>query len=130
MDELRELDVRIAEALGWKVIRYEDGGISVQPVQRYPYTTHIVYCPEDPPMANWNPSTDIAAAWELVEWFAKHRGDGFFLIQDWHGPITAGSGYYKASFLDQAHWANAPTAPEAICRAFLAAMNDIQTEEG
>ena len=141
----RELDVRVAKAMGWHWD--DDWGCLIPPEQKATpgeMWTGWQYDEEDDAFVrrptsgtaingtvyNGNftkiilpeYSTNIEAAWQVVEWMAENRGHGFFLIQDWHGPVVAMSGYYKVSFIDQAHWANAASAPEAICRAFLAAM--------
>ena len=141
----RELDERVAKAMGWHWD--DDWGCLIPPEQKATpgemwtgwHRDHDddVLHREPAPGAAFNRivyngnftkiilpevSTDWAAAWQVVEWMAENRGHGFFLIQDWHGPVVAMSGYYKASFIDQEHWANAASAPEAICRAFLAAM--------
>ena len=62
----------------------------------------------------WSPSTDIAAAWEVVESPACENGHKFQLWQE-HGAWGARiSGMYEADDCD--------TTPLAICRAALKAV--------
>ena len=119
----REIDAKVAKALGWEVWRYKDGGISIRDGQG---SWHIAFCPSDPSLT-WGPSTDIAAAWQVVEWMAArgwyygiaNRGDGTEAWFGWPGWATESTG--MSVLLLQA---NADTAPLAICRAFLAATGE------
>ena len=129
MDELRELDVKVAEALGCKV-RMTDvasawswGQMSQDAVCGcdrdehgcYPHGTDAEWSAPDR-LRHY--STDISAAWELVERMIR---------AGWDFEIAMDNEEAEAIFVpDRCHGetslARAPTAPEAICRAFLAAM--------
>ena len=152
----RELDARVARALGLDVVgegrcqKYEHGewGVStgwpkevtpawpIRPI----YVAHCVCDLEDfdgMPMFGhfWGCldvvseySTDIAAAWQVVEWMCERgywcemrtpfgtgdHNDGYWcgftphLTSGWNGVPD--------------DWTSAPTLPEAICLSFLAAM--------
>lgn len=66
-------------------------------------------------------STDIAAAWLIVEWM-RERG--------WDGDVMWGEGGHDARFTcadGRARRAFAKTAPEAICRAALQALAATQS---
>jgi hypothetical protein len=113
MDELRELDVQVAEVLGWiwdtdpdtgdRALLGPELGTDSEYVRSYwPTRSDSGELPHY--------STDIAAAWELVtstkrEITIRHLGVRWYMLFE-------GSELYS----------DAPTAPEAICRAFLAAV--------
>jgi len=102
----RELDVQVAEALGWRKIE-----ITEKPGAPIWVWSDPVLGPRVS-VELWNPSTDIAAAWSLVE---QHGGE-FYLER-----AESKHGDWMAMFDDELGDAEfAPTAPEAICRAFLA----------
>lgn len=114
MDELRELDVRVAEALGICVTVRHDRE-PCQSVSTVKYTDGEWFSGESlfKPIAHY--STDIAAAWGLVE---RMRKDCYNVSLR-----LAWLGVWECAF-----WGKLPrgaaqvsTAPEAICRAFLAA---------
>jgi hypothetical protein len=129
MDENRELDVQIAKSRGYFVGRvnweiellYATDEAAFQEFvsegitgARWGGNERNRFCIELP-----HYSTDIAAAWELVE---QHDGE-FYLDRD---PVP---GPYRKPWyalfgenLDDGRYA--PTAPEAICRAFLATRGD------
>jgi hypothetical protein len=121
MDELRELDVQVVEALGWTEVSIISGGRDgyvvsdvrgKMPDGRYGYAPHF--------------STDIAAAWELVEWMRREGWNITFQIRD---AVISWPSFRISGYLVQPggikHISNeGHTAPEAICRAFLAAVGD------
>ena len=142
----RELDARVARAMELDVVgegrcrKYEHGewGVStgwpkeVSPVWpiRPIYVAHCVCDLQDfdgMPMLGhfWGCldvvseySTDIAAAWQVVEWM-KAKG--------WEIEIATDSDETETTFFPnrcagETSLARAPTATEAICLAFLAAM--------
>ena len=107
----RELDAMIAErVMGWEP--YSGG-------YYYGKDGHLLACmaPNDSGAPHFSPSTDIAAAWLLVE-RAIHSGLSFSIWADGHidgGNLHANWGGYKNE-------AVASTAPLAICGAALAAV--------
>jgi len=119
----RELDAEVAEkVMGWTVEKCQ--GEPFHYFQKDPYK-HMgiaqacaeqlkkMYLPVDD---LWSPSTDIKAAWEVVEKIRER-----FSI---HSPACSMSETgYKAFFSweDETYSAVAATAPEAICRAALKA---------
>lgn len=119
MDELRELDVRVAEALGWK--HYHS--------TRLPWLMVPPECESD--LASDDPalviaeipdySTDISAAWGLVE-----RINGYIETREYSYGYSEVDWY--SSDADEHYFGRGAKTPEAICRAFLAAMG--KTEEG
>jgi hypothetical protein len=120
----RELDAKIAELLGWTEIVVKPllhaEGLSVQGIRPdakpSPYTGYI------PKFEVPHYSTDIAAAWEVLEKFAEKDGH--------HSPaITSafvGEGKAKGwcVSLGGVHSVFGDTAPRAICLAALKAMGD------
>jgi len=68
------------------------------------------------------PSTDIAAAWEVVEKL-KFDGTGLFFALEYDNNEIWDAAFYYPSLGDggMPKWKNAPTAPLAICRAALKA---------
>lgn len=108
-----ELDVLVAERLGWH--RRKRNGVEVWAETNDafdPTVTHVVEA--------WKPSTSIAAAWELVELLKEMGEDKTELFQITWNPC---SGWWISSerFEDHGFDVNAPTAPHAICLAFLEA---------
>ena len=135
----RELDEQVARAMEWTL---KETGFPVN-FWLGPDGLATGYCdrpwPEDAerygdvPMlfsgeGMWSPSTDIAAAWQVVEWMCERgywcemrtpfgtgdHNDGYWcgftphLTSGWNGVPD--------------DWTSAPTLPEAICLSFLAAM--------
>lgn len=113
------LDVLVAEkVMGWSkgkywggsgaTDRWFDGGKELGSDHATPegHGDGDYYSPDE----SWSPSTDIRAAWEVVE---KLPGFGMTHMRDgsWH--VAFGGGAFPAS---------ADTAPLAICRAALAAI--------
>lgn len=69
----------------------------------------------------WQPSTDIAAAWEVVEHLlSKHKYWVFHTMSPRGGAPEWYAGFGQPS-IDTTH-GDAPTAPLAICRAALLAV--------
>ncbi len=109
----RELDALVAErVMGWKK------WVPARP-ESLPITSLATPCWEDTDgrviaQHSWNPSTEISAAWEVVEKLKQRDKDNTFFLEiefynnAWNCQI---GGSVEAS---------APTAPLAICRAALA----------
>ena len=130
MDELRELDVKVAEALGCKV-RMTDvasawswGQMSQDAVCGcdrdehgcYPHGTDAEWSAPDR-LRHY--STDIAAAWGLEDWLEVHhpelRNDYATALYGLTCHVWQQPGVCKG-------WAMAHAMPAQRCRAFLAAM--------
>ena len=133
MEAGRELDALVAEkVMGWRLVKrgrrvatgsdYQKPGMEVggfrgnDDARRW--ISHV--CPEY--------STDIAAAWEVVEkmdhpdWrieVGNSVDGGFYAIMEPHRPIDDCETCGEQSTKD---WQAAPTAPHAICLAALAAL--------
>ena len=119
----RELDVRVAaEVMGWTPRYVPEGSLLNAPeswgeLDYWQTSSARVPC-------GWSPSTDIAAAWEVVE---KMRADGWVmsLDHDCYGDgRSAGTDVKFWKHRVAEHEAHAVTAPLAICLAALEAMND------
>lgn len=116
--DLRSIDIRIAEHLGWKNIKFRKGwlvesgtrpdGLEFDMIPRY--------------------TTDIAAAWTLLEsvinrsmfplpWPHIER----MLGGHWFWRVTFCSGYPSDSEFYRLYEGDGDTAPLAICRAYIAA---------
>ncbi len=126
----RELDALVAEnVMGWHV--YESGRCSLMARQTLPdgdEIEHIIATTHPWETADYSPSTDIAAAWQVVEklmekgWtvtlaprqFEKYPENRF----KFHGCRMVGDPQTMQSFSD-----HADTAPLAICLAALKAVN-------
>src|SRR4051812_17548037 len=110
-DELpagRKLDALIAaKVMGWDV-RGPDDGPWVALAENGRHATHETF----------RPSTDIAAAWEVVEHFANYK----WLAQSASGRWGTGPMMWECAFASPASFqVVAETAPLAICRAALRA---------
>jgi hypothetical protein len=114
----RELDKQIAALMGWTW----NGKTAWSPTGSANARVRDDGTPIDDPWPFY--STDIAAAWEVVEKISGPEDRNFNI-----GRRSYGTGEWKASF----HWrdgsrepayGNATTAPEAICRAALAAFKE------
>lgn len=105
----RDLDIACAKAMGWPCRKpgYLQWG-------KRPYIADFPDGPHAYPVGKdtWFPSTDIADAWTLVEQ-AREWGESLSLDGDNTG--------YRCWF-SQHPYGQAPTAPLAICRAFLHAI--------
>lgn len=120
----RELDVLIAEkVMGWKLYCYEGDVYAHEPGQYGDAAKNDGWCwegdtyPENRESHQFAPSTDIAAAWEVVE---KLSTNG------WAVKMQIGfdsSRYYWDCevFIEESHYGSAKTAPHAICLAALKA---------
>jgi len=97
----RDLDVQVAEALGWTDVEMAFGGAYGRGALR-----------GKKPDSAWclvpHYSTNIAAAWRLVEQY-----DGEFYLDHDCG------GWYALFGENLDNGCYAPTAPEAICEAFI-----------
>ena len=144
----RDLDVRVAEAMGWRwdddwecLIPPEqkakpaemwtdwldngDGDEYREPVKANT-VSGIVYNGNFTKIHLPEFSTDISAAWQVVEWMKAH-GYTYCLSGEEDG--SAGMWFGKPEwFTDDLYqsrtlpWGRAGTAPEAICLAFLTAL--------
>lgn len=114
----RELDALVAErVMGW----YLKGRRWIDPERREfaGFTTEPQYDPNsdrDHPL--WEPSSDMASAWEVVE---KMRPDWRFLFQETPGRRWRAV-FSSHSERDLAKMEDADSAPEAICKAALQAV--------
>lgn len=115
----RELDALVAEkVMGWTLVA--DPRADGQPM--WVDADKNAKWPAEPPdrwgKGIWRPSTDIAAAWELVEALGR-KFFGFALTRSEHG-------LYRAEFsmrgVETDFRAPAVTAPLAICLAALRAV--------
>ena len=97
-----ETDALVAEAMGWKL----------ETSKEYPTMRH--WMPSGYGEGEWVPSTYIPFAWRVVE---KLRGSYLVVIRQ-----CAKSYWCDLGINEAEEWqAEAPTAPLAICRAFLKA---------
>jgi len=130
MDELRELDVRIAEALGICITLRHDGD-PCQSIATAKYTDGEWFFGESlfKPILHY--STDIATAWELIE---RMRLDGWFVLIELPSLRQESWSYTRLVLRHVVKMTRITSqgsiAPEAICRAFLTVMNDTRAEEG
>ena len=129
-----ETDVLMAErVMGWKTLPNPDGSITIyNQADKY---LGLIWCEVDYPDCGpyWQPSTDIAAAWEVIEKLAD-EGHCPGLIYDDNGhwalslegaqdvPIGPDPQDIATSFFVNADmWCD--TAPLTICRAALKVVN-------
>ncbi|WP_199614694.1 BC1872 family protein [Paenibacillus alkalitolerans] len=103
----RELNTLIAEkVMGWKIQSYDDLP-DVTPEPDW-VSENVVFCS----MSEWEPSTDISAAWEVLE---KSRKSGeVSMWTDKNGKWACEIGYWIYDDCDN--------VPEAICKAALLAV--------
>jgi hypothetical protein len=114
MDAGRELDALIAEkVMGWNMSPAPFG------------TTQDVYqCwhQENRPLMTihmWTPSTDITAAWEVIEKM-KDKGWGYIFV---NGPTETSTNFWFYKTDDENHTASSMNEPHAICLAALKAVS-------
>jgi hypothetical protein len=107
----RELDALVAEkVMGWKAERRPTGNLmAILPDDSRVCVEHVQGCL---PARRWNPSEDIAVAWEVVE---KMRERGLLLKLHQGNPHG-----WTAQFAEV--WHVDLTAPLAICLAALKAI--------
>lgn len=104
------LDSFVAEnVMGW-----EQGGVDHRGERQYLKDGLIQNCTIDGTYA-WEPSTDISAAWEIIE---KLQERELFIS------VEARRENYRANFNKDEPFIYARTAPEAICKAALLAVMD------
>ena len=79
------------------------------------------YCPE----AAWSPSTNIAAAWQVVEKLGNWHGFDFRLWLEYDANGQWQAGWFENGYdgLESRCSAMAGTAPLAVCRAALKAID-------
>lgn len=119
MEAGRELDCLVAERVMGYVLEGADAVIqavaAIDGVAAFGTDGKIHYFRDALPSY----STDIAAAWDVVERLTS-RGHPMFLELDSHGAAVAGPYYAKVAFWAiYADYSYADTAPLAICRAVL-----------
>lgn len=113
--EGRKLDAAVAEnVFGWTNVQITAFALAIGKPNPQDTAPFDAYCPRVVPRY----STDIAAAWQVVEWMLRHG---------WHldlASLTANGQEWKARWEqgDVAHL-HYGTAPEAICKAALLAMH-------
>ena len=133
----REMDALVAEqVMGWKIVQGSEWNPSREAMDQIPYEPHLVcwmdgtlnlYRPLDNPVHGWSmqedwyPSSDIAAAWMVVEKIS--------LLHNWDlCPIEWKSNYsiHTVCFViydsTTSYTGKGSTAPLAICRAALKAV--------
>jgi hypothetical protein len=126
----RELDALVAErVMGWQVDTDKEGYWC----NDAGWTGWLV--PESEADARyeqdrcWRPSTDITAAWQVVEHIKEREGCGFFVA--WNKPEYGRPAHWSAGFIeagndghghDYTAEVEADTAQLAICKAALAAV--------
>jgi hypothetical protein len=119
------MDAAVAEVLGWlpyecdAIWYWKDMSDDDFPYYNYVAYSHNVHSYELEDVKVWSPSTDIAAAWELLEGFtaqiATLSGGMWGVILGTHP-------------MEPTRSVKAETAPLAICRAFLRASGVIEIE--
>lgn len=98
------LDAAIAELMGLDAKLFDDGGCRACRARGY--------------WPRFEPSTDISAAWEVVEWL---RANGWNVLITLDSDDTGGECRFHRRKAPGIFVAKAPTAPLAICHAALAA---------
>ena len=141
MEAGRELDALVAEAMGWIWLRFKPAHDEDAEFVRKPYgpdtweaSLEHKRANGDEPLAHlWDCdlphySTDIAAAWEVVEYMGPIPFSLRFQPADaWR--TGDGEVYCHAHWtcwFEGSVWAEAPTAPLAICRAALLAAMEME----
>jgi len=115
----RELDALVAKkVMGWHLVRWADetdgGRVWKGDAGEY----RAPYSVDPNPKWRWSPSTDIAAAWEVVD---ALMDNGIGLPQIFHdGQLWVAS--VSDCTRKKSNMASALTAPLAICRAALLAV--------
>ena len=128
----RRLDAWIAEqVMGWKqvVVRQENPGVPDLPFQYGPHTQGQRPSEDHPYSVVPHYSTDIAAAWEIVE---KLRHDRFPFVSvgiDWYGKTWEARFGVNQHGNSLGYAQGCETAPLAICRAALTVDNYMKNNE-
>jgi hypothetical protein len=126
----REMDKRIIELLEIRISDYPD---SNEPTDHYPPAfwnrqreCWCIFWEKEQDAEPFLPSTDIAAAWQVMEWMREHTVEKytapslFSVPHGWSMVLYEKNDNHAPAWLD----AFAPTAPLAICRAALLAVMD------
>jgi len=112
MDDLRELDIKVAEALGYKHFPPP----AMPPWQK---PGSVMYT-----LPHYR--TDIAVATEVKEYLYSTHGIWLSTGRLHDGRYVAGEIQDVADWDWWKYWSIADTESEAICHAFLAAMSDVK----
>ena len=123
-DELRKLDAEVAEkVMGW-TREVQDGG--VEGFRDAAGKFHVVGPGFESFHNFWSPSTDLAAAWSVID---AMRANGYSVdIDDFTArtPNVWTVRFFKGDFADPDEYgsaeAEAPTFTEAVCLAALRSM--------
>lgn len=118
--ELREIDAKVAEAMGWENNWDKPGGSD------FPYMWGIMDFRDSGPVRAANfprYSSNIADAWELIE-FARTKMIAICVVHVLHSSGMRWEYLAKAEFHDSRElvYDMDESAPLAICKAFLKAM--------
>lgn len=123
MPASQTLDLAVVKAMGWRVEYWEDETDG---------EAHLVngeglhigkWSADRNPKWRWSPSTDISAAWKLVDWLTTNL---YFHLSY----IGASDGAWTCVCGSEDSRVYAPTAPLAIVRAFLKANNVFDIDTG
>jgi hypothetical protein len=122
----RELDAAVAEEVMAQKVETNDRGewMLLTPMTVPGWADHVSELPHY--------STDIAAAWQVVEKI-RGRGLGIFLVDpthemqnvetgEWGGPKGPACAFIDGAFTEDITCVAGVTVPEAICRAALKAV--------
>jgi hypothetical protein len=128
----RELDREVAEVvMGWTLKQsMKDFGLDRDLEKWGDESGHSFYIGDDPDSEakRFHPSSSIAAAWQVVE---KMRERGYWLsLEGPDLPEPSWGAYFENGQRNSWHEGYAPTAPEAIARAALAACLDEGNGQG
>jgi hypothetical protein len=133
----RDLDALVAEkVMGWKI--YEPYTRAERSVS-YPHVTDhageqgydfLLWVDENKNGKRWRPSTSISDAWKVVECIRKKIPEVgsvslFGSGKDWHVEIDSNDGRFLQNGPTIEVYAQAETAPHAICLAALKAVSAI-----
>ena len=110
-----ELDRMVAEqVMGWRLEDYETG--LPAPADLYPDADGWAWSGRCGEAYMWQPSTDLACAWEVVERMRDH--DHAVVVIDLPEAACAALLHYRAQIIPS-EMSRAATVPLAICRAAL-----------
>lgn len=121
----KEMDAAVAEkVMGWHLVKAPFGPRGWSEWQDMNGTAFRSGTSQSG--AGFHPSTEITAAWQVVEWMRQSGWFGLVGHREWGG--YDGEMYAEFSKPDgpePTYWARANTAPLAVCRAALAAVGYI-----